>query len=233
MQTVGEWSFVRLVEQFFRVLAPSNCLQCGAEGRLVCAWCVETALPEVAERCYRCNALSRGSTTCPACRRHTVIRHLWKRTDYTKIARELIHTMKFQYSSEAAEAIAAELVNTIPALPPNTLIINVPAATSHVRQRGFDHARTIAVELSRLTGYGFIPALTRSGQQRQVGSGRQTRLAQMKGVFRVRRPLLIKDASVLLVDDVLTTGATIESAALTLKAAGAKSVDAVIFASAK
>lgn len=224
---------MRLIEHFFRILAPANCLQCGSEGSLVCAWCVESALPETVPRCYRCNKVSANSRTCPACRRHSPVRHLWLRTEYSKVARRLIHTMKFKYSAEAAETIAQELMSTLPALPPETVVTYIPAATNHVRQRGFDHARAIAREVARLSGRRFLPTLARHGQARQVGATRRQRFAQMEGVFRPKSPLFIKDAHLLLIDDVLTTGATIESAARTLKAAGAKSVDAAVFASGK
>src|SRR5690606_4610832 len=105
--------------------------------------------------------------------------------------------------------------------------------TGHVRMRGFDHARRIASGLSRHTGLRHVPALARLGQHRQVGSRRQERLVSLDGAFRLRHGYLVRDARVLLVDDVLTTGATLEAAARTLKAAGAASVDAAVFARAK
>ncbi len=78
-----------------------------------------------------------------------------------------------------------------------------------------------------------VPALARLGQHRQVGARRQERLISLDGAFRARAEYLIKDSHVLLVDDVLTTGATLEAAAKALKASGAKTVDAVVFARAK
>ncbi len=140
--------------------------------------------------------------------------------------------MKFKYSVEAAETIAKELLNTIPSMSPDVVIINVPSATSHTRQRGFDHARVIAKNLAILTKLQFSPSLARLGQARQVGSTRSQRQSQMEGVFNVINPGSVNQKHVLLVDDVITTGATIESAAKALKQAGAKSVDAVIFAQA-
>lgn len=141
--------------------------------------------------------------------------------------------MKFSYSVEAADLIAAELANTIPALHPDTLIIHVPTITNHVRTRGFDHALRIAKGLSRSSGLRQAPALARLGQHRQVGSRRQDRITKLEGAFRTKNGYFVKNERILLVDDVLTTGATIEAAAKTLKAAGAKTIDAVIFAQAK
>lgn len=224
---------MRVIEQIFRLLAPHYCLSCGVEGRLLCAWCAEAALPETESRCYRCNRLTDSSAVCSSCRRQSALSHLWVRTEYSETAKMLIHSMKFKYSGEAADVIAAELMNTLPALPPRTVIVHVPTASRHMRERGFDHALRIARGLSKESNQQFIPALARLGQARQVGSSRMTRIKQMQDVFRVRPFHDMNGARILLVDDVLTTGATIEAAARALKAAGAKSVDAVIFAKAK
>lgn len=223
---------MRLVEHFFRILAPANCVACGSEGSPLCEWCSEQALPEVLPRCYRCNKLSPDSRTCTACRRKSAVSHLWSRTEYTDSARKIIHLMKFKYSAEAADLIAKELVNTLPALSPEYVVVHVPAATTHVRQRGFDHAARIARGLSRRTALPHLALLSRQGQLRQVGASRRTRLEQMRDVFYIKRPQDLLGARVLLVDDVLTTGATIEAAASVLKEAGARSVDAVVFARA-
>ena len=224
---------MRLLEHFFRLLAPYDCLRCGQEGSLICSWCIEDALPQVLERCYRCNKLSSFGKTCASCRRNSPIKHVWIRTEYTKSTKALVHIMKFKYSGEAADLIANELMNTIPALPPNTIIVHVPTATNHIRERGYDHAERIARKIAVGTGLRHLPLLVRTSQVRQVGSKREQRLSQMKSAFRSRFDEIIRGAHIVLIDDVLTSGATIEAAARTLKHAGAASIDAAIFASAK
>jgi predicted amidophosphoribosyltransferase len=72
----------------------------------------------------------------------------------------------------------------------------------------------------------------RIGQAHQVGAGRAQRKKQLDGVFRPRHIERIKGQHIILVDDVLTTGATLESAARTLRRAGAAQVDAWVFAKA-
>ncbi len=84
----------------------------------------------------------------------------------------------------------------------------------------------------KLVRYSEMPhstLLARIGQTRQVGANRTKRLSQLKDAFRVVRPYLVKGANIIIVDDVVTTGASLEEAAKKLKSAGAKSVSALAF----
>lgn len=222
-----------IFEYFFKLVAPHNCLLCGDEGRLVCRQCTSTHLISIPERCYRCYRLSPQHKTCLTCRHHSVIRNAWIRTQYDEPARKIIHALKFTHAKDAAAVIAAELFSILPVLDPDTVITHVPAATSHVRRRGFDQSALIARELARLTGHRHITTLARKGQQRQVGATRQTREQQMRSAFRPISISITKGSHILLIDDVLTTGSTIESAALALKSAGASTVRGAIFAAAR
>jgi ComF family protein len=136
--------------------------------------------------------------------------------------------MKFAYNLEAADIIGRELAALLPALHPDTLVVPIPTSTTHVRARGFDHAQKIAQYVAKDSNLHPLNALRRTDQKRQVGASRATRVQQIRGIFRVVSS--VKNAHILLVDDVITTGATIEEAARTLKNAGAKTINAVVFA---
>lgn len=223
---------MRLIEHFFSLLAPHDCIICGQEGSVLCSGCSLQALPMLPERCYRCLRQSLNYSTCPVCRHYSVLKQVWVRTHYDNSAKQIVHELKFNFAKDVAAYIALELQKTLPLLDKDMVIVHIPAATSHVRQRGFDQSALIARELSRVTGLSHIHALSRIGQQRQVGASAKTRQQQMKNAFRPVSIAAISGMRVLLVDDVLTTGATLESAALALRLSGAKSVSAVIFAQA-
>jgi predicted amidophosphoribosyltransferase len=72
--------------------------------------------------------------------------------------------------------------------------------------------------------------LKRLGSARQVGANREVRLTQLQGAFYVSRPERVHGKDILLVDDIVTTGGSIEQAAQALRQAGARSVAAAIFA---
>jgi ComF family protein len=108
----------------------------------------------------------------------------------------------------------------------------VPTATSHVRERGYDQARLLAREISRQGRYTYLDCLSRVGQTRQVGASRERRQRQLRGVFRASVPDRVQNRLILLVDDVATTGSTLEIAAYALKSAGVRNIEALVFARA-
>lgn len=114
-------------------------------------------------------------------------------------------------------------------LPDNVVLVPVPTATGRVRQRGYDQALLLTKELSRHTGLPYRKLLTRRGQAHQVGADRTTRKQQLAGAYAAKSA---KGLRVVLIDDVMTTGATLEAAASVLQKAGASQIDALTFAQA-
>lgn len=219
-----------VLERLLSLVAPHECLICQAEGSLLCRTCQLDACPPLPERCYKCFTLSPDSKVCPKCRCKSKLRYVWVRTHYEGAAKDLIHAFKFERAQSAARPLAELTVEALPFLPADFIVSCVPTATSRRRQRGYDHAELLAKEIARLTGRRFLPLLSRHGQTRQVGAKRATRTTQLSQAYWVKSLLLAKGRNILLVDDITTTGATIEAAAEVLKKAGAKSVSAVVFA---
>lgn len=219
-----------ILEKLISVIAPYTCISCGYEGALVCAWCAPEMRTPLPSRCYRCKSLTQDFRVCKNCARHSALRHVWVSTTYEGLAKDITSSFKFERVQGAARVIAEQLAEILPYLSKETLIVPVPSATRRTRQRGYDHTALLGKELSKLTGLHYMQTLGRLDQTRQVGATRQQRLTQLQGSFYVKQPLLVKRSDVVLVDDIVTTGGTIEAAAVTLKAAGARSVSAVVFA---
>jgi ComF family protein len=150
---------------------------------------------------------------------------------YKAITKDLVWLLKFQGAQAAAAEIARQLAKFIPPLQ-GYVIVPVPTATSRVRQRGYDQANLIARELARITKAPYSPALRRSGQVRQRGASRDQRSSQLQGAYRVAKTSTIQGKHVILIDDVFTTGSTLEAAAKVAKAAGAHRVSGLVFARA-
>lgn len=126
--------------------------------------------------------------------------------------------------------MALAIDGILPDLPKHTLISHVPTANQRVRMRGYDQAKLIATALAKKRALAHKTLLLRRGKARQVGAGRTDRFSHLENAFLPIRLDKIKDAEILLIDDVTTTGATLQSAAKTLKSAGAKTIYAAVFA---
>lgn len=219
-----------VVDYLLSYVAPHACVACGIEGTLLCEWCELDAFMPVPGRCFRCKRLSADSATCSTCIRQIPLKNVWVRTEYDGIPKQLLHRFKFERAVAAVGQIARATAETLPYLPATTLIIPVPTATSRVRQRGYDHAVLIAKEIAKQTGLPYQEPVVRLTQTRQVGAGRKLRLSQLEAAFFVTQPQMVRRKDILLIDDVVTTGATLQAVARALKQAGAKSVRAAVFA---
>lgn len=221
---------MNLLERCLGMIAPHICFVCGQEGSVLCADCQLEAFRPVPSRCYRCHAATRQSRSCQSCRRKTPVSHVWASTRYFDQSKELIRRFKFERAKQAAGIVAEAIDQALPILPGNILVAHVPTANSRVRARGYDQARLVAQELCRHREWQYASLLLRRGSARQLGARRSQRFTQLENAFSIRSPELIAGAHILLIDDVLTTGATLEAAARALKQAGAKTIDAAVFA---
>lgn len=190
--------------------------------------CVLDACLPVPERCFCCKKLMYDFATCLNCRRNGAPSHVWVRTEYLDAAKKLVYYLKFKSARIAALSIAELMAEALPQIPNDTVIVPIPTASKRQRQRGFDHTALLARELSKRTGIYWEQILARSGQRRQVGATREQRLTQLEGAFMAKKSL--KGMSILLLDDIVTTGGTLEMAARELRQAGAVRVDAIVFA---
>lgn len=151
--------------------------------------------------------------------------------------REAIHALKYDRLHPAAKALGGMLAETIAQLageaPPEMLVVPVPLHRSKYAQRGFNQSRSLATEaltFLRRSHPQWKLTLAPSTLMRlratetQAGLTPRQRRLNVRGAFSVSNPALVTARHVLLVDDILTTGATARAAAQTMIKAGAASV---------
>ncbi len=219
---------MKLIDKTLNLIAANDCLVCGLESDLICGTCKADFCTPLPSRCYFCKKLTQDFAVCSSCRPNSRINNVWVATDYNQNAKNLVYELKYKNNRSTASVVGSFLCHTLPLMPDNTVVVNIPTATKRVRLRGFDHSRALAVYVANKKGLGYKNLLARAGQSRQVGSNRKDRLSQLRGAFLLRKAVIPE--RVLLVDDIVTTGATLEAAAKELKQNGVKKVYALVFA---
>lgn len=139
----------------------------------------------------------------------------------------VIHAYKFNRSKEAYRVMAELLDQTLPVLPADCIVTPVATVSAHIRQRGYDHTALLAQEFAKRRGLTYRAVLSRRTSARQQGASRKLRIEQAKQAFNSQACV---PKTYLLVDDVLTTGATAQYAARKLREAGATDVWLVVLA---
>lgn len=219
-----------MLHELVALAVPPRCAACGATGGraagVLCPAC-RRALPWLArDLCERC-ALPRPCGRCPA--RDAAFDAAWAAVAFEGAARDALHALKFAGARPLAGVMAAQIAAGAPAaLLRAQAIVAVPPHPGRRRARGYDPAQLVARALAQRTGLPLQRLLRRAGgSARQVGAPRAVRRAPGRLGISARGQA---PGEVLLVDDVHTTGATLDAAAAALRAAGARRVVAITWA---
>lgn len=189
----------------------------------LCAACGRTCRPE-ATLCTRCSRRLAAADPLEGSGAPGLDR-AWSSAPHEGAARDLVTALKFRRLLPVAELMADRIQWLAPSTILSGAIVPVPTAPLRSALRGFDPAAEIAAALAERTKLPVKACLARRGGGRQVGKRRSERIGHPPLIHaRAKVP-----RSVLLVDDVLTTGATLSSCARALRSAGAIRVTAITF----
>jgi competence protein ComFC len=191
-----------ILDSFF----PKRCLGCKKEGQYICKDC-ETFLSEAQP--------------------YSSIMSVW---EYEGLMEKLIWKIKYDGMYDIINELVEKAFEKITLeLPENTYITYVPMYKKKERERGFNQAELIAKKIGKMTNREVIPLLTKTKDNRsQVGLDPQERIENVKGAFDLSKPSFDGEKpgfrNILLVDDVYTTGATMNECKKVLQGAGIKNI---------
>jgi len=223
----------RLVDRALDVALPARCAGCGREGRPICDAC----LPALDARLDQPPGVPIG---LPADLPAPLLQLEWAAA-YSGVVRRALHELKYAGERRLAVPLGGALARRWARVGAGgDVLVPVPVHANRLRHRGYDQAHLLAAVAADLLGLPLAPVLERSRSTiAQFDLDRRARAGNVGGAFRLRglpstaglnRPHPLAGRWVVLVDDVVTTGATLAACAQPLLAAGAIGVSAVAVA---
>lgn len=222
-----EW-FGKLVEIVSNFFFPSRCLGCGRTGSYLCQDC-RSRLPRITPPiCNKCGRPQPGALLCATCWSwNSYIDGIRSPFYFEGVIRQCVHQLKY-YGLKASTSGLAELMaryltdSTIPV----DVLVPVPLHRKKLRQRGYNQSELLAREIAKFAG---LPVNSNS-LRRVKDSQPQTRAvrvdvrrANVNNAFQCS-DLHLTGKQVVLIDDVCTSGSTLEACAVALKSAGVVTV---------
>jgi ComF family protein len=221
------------------ILFPKFCFRCQREGSYLCQDCLAT-LEIIDGNFCLCDKPQRiiNAGKCPKCR-GKILDGLYFATSYkNNLVKNLIFKFKYPpYVKELAETLSSLIITHFNLIQKdfaveNYILVPVPLAKKKLRSRGFNQSEELAKEISKNINIPLIlNCLIKTKEtQPQMELSKQEREGNIKGVFEITNAEKIKNKKILLVDDVYTTGATMEECAKILKKSGVQKVFGVVVA---
>lgn len=191
----------QMLSRLIAIVVPSLCVACGADA-------------------------GRAAPLCRECRAQMVVPPF----PYEGPAGPMVRALKFGGRTAIAETMAAQIVANAPPELARGAVVPVPVHPVHRRRRGVDHTATLARAVARRAGLPLAQCLVRTGDPRpQVGRGRRARMLGPVGSIAVRSDVTVP-VEALLLDDVITTGATLAACASALRDAGCQHITPIAYA---
>jgi competence protein ComFC len=239
-----------LVRKLLGLVFPIKCLGCGAYGEYVCGSCLEEVKSLDRQQCPHCRGVSELGEFCSGRCRDGLFGYpayfdgLYVCSEYDRagVLKKLITQFKYKFSEEIVYSLSSKMSEQRAFMNKfcdqglgneKILIVPVPLHYKRQKERGFNQAYLLAKQMewllrpnSKLTN-----ALVRNkNTKKQSKLSRADRLNNLTGAFSLKQKQQIDGRQVILIDDVCTTGSTLNECAKVLKKAGAKSVRGFVLA---
>lgn len=215
-----------MIDALLQFIAPHICTGCQKVGTLLCDNCKYDISVEPYEQCIVCQAPSLAGV----CQKHrTAYEKAWCVGERRDVLQRLIGNYKFQNAKAAHRPLAQLLDERLPQLPANAVLVPVPTLSRHIRERGYDHVDLITRELAKWRGLAIERIIERSGNTVQHHADRRQRISQALKAFTTTQSV-DPEKTYIILDDVVTTGATIGHMAQLLKTAGAQTIWVAVIA---
>jgi competence protein ComFC len=228
-----------MLNMVLNLIFPRLCFGCQKRGKYLCNSCLrEKVYVNWIQKCHVCSSETRLGLVHKECLERTYIDGLIWICLYEGVVERLLKDVKYSLVSDILNEISQIMCKFLRYYNINRdlLIIAVPIHKNKLKNRGFNQAGILAKLVAKSLNLEFYDVLVRVRKTKtQVGLSQMEREINLKNAFVIMPKYmhLIKDRSILIVDDVYTTGSTLNECAKVLKESGAKEVIGFTFAKSR
>lgn len=227
MPHAGRQNLQALGEKVLDLLFPARCVNCKQPNNALCPTCLATVQPITLPTCVRCgHPLQKDGAPCPECRKHPfVITRIQAAAWHDGAVREAIHALKYNRRRDVSKPLGEILAQQISKSNLRCdFVTAVPLHPTREQTRGYNQAELLAKHAAALSGMRYESVVRRTrATADQVGLDGRARRENVANAFRADAHF-VAGKTILLIDDVATTGATLDACAAALVASGARAV---------
>ena len=220
--------FKKIYGFILNLILPKKCVICFAEGSWLCKKCARKILKIKTPFCPECKKITPNGQYCTRCRKKYQLSGIISAAHYDKILKKIIYAYKYDGVRELSKPLSKILIDRLNGNFPRgrIVLVSIPLHFFRQNERGFNQSEIIAEKIASefdLPYYKFIKRKINTKSQIDFAA-RQRRKNLSNAFVILPNSAKLKDRTVLLLDDVATTGTTLNEAAKVLKKAGAKNV---------
>jgi ComF family protein len=217
----------------FDLIFPKFCVGCGIEGTWLCNNCKKDILLVESQVCPDCLKISQQGKYCKDCRKKYALKGIMCACYFEEgPTREIIHNFKYNSVTEL-QGVLGDILYRV--FKKSDLLIDLitfaPLHRKRMAQRGYNQSEILTQKLSEKSKIKYQSLLIKKrSTKRQVELTGKLRRKNLTGVFSIIKGINIKNKRILIIDDITTTGATLDECAKVLKSAGAREVWGLVVA---
>ncbi len=221
---------------FIDFLLPSSCINCGKEiaRELVCGDCLNLLIYPRSPLCPHCGRPIDKTKTCSFCRYEKNLDYGRSFLLYLPPVDKMIHHLKYRGKTKLAKFFGLGMAGVLKSdfyLKKADFLVPVPLFWWKKARRTYNQADLLSAIINQETDIPYVDALRRvRNTKTQTRLDQNKRLENVNNAFRVKNGVEVKNKKIILIDDVMTTGATIKECAKVLKLAGAAEVYSLVAA---
>lgn len=210
------------------ILFPKKCVSCGKLDSLFCEKCQAKILYLKTQNCPYCNKITVRGRVCPSCKSSykSALTGVYVVAHFETSLKEAIHQFKYEFIKSLREDLADIAWPLLNDFPQKAILTCVPSNSKRLAWRGYNQAEELARILAKRTGMRFYPNLLKrtSYKAPQTQLGRKDRFKNVRNTFVEDKSFDLSGKQVIIVDDLVTSGATLDACAHEIRKMGATRV---------